>query len=76
MQDRPPFVMHVVYNECCYVLRAGEGGKYMAQINVNNLTFAYEGSFDNVFENTSFSIDTNWRLGFVGRNVPRYILKV
>lgn len=40
----------------------------MAQINVNNLTFAYEGSFDNVFENTSFSIDTNWRLGFVGRN--------
>lgn len=54
MQDRPPFVMHVVYNECCYVLRAGEGGKYMAQINVNNLTFAYEGSFDNVFENTSF----------------------
>ena len=25
-------------------------------------------SFDNVFENTSFSIDTNWRLGFVGRN--------
>lgn len=68
MQDRPPFVMHVVYNECCYVLRAGEGGKYMAQINVNNLTFAYEGSFDNVFENTSFSIDTNWRLGFVGRN--------
>ena len=40
----------------------------MAQINVNNLTFAYEGSFDNVFDNTSFSIDTNWKLGFVGRN--------
>ena len=40
----------------------------MSQINVNNLTFAYEGSFDNVFENTSFSIDTNWKLGFVGRN--------
>ena len=28
MQDRPPFVMHVVYNDCCYVLRAGEGGIY------------------------------------------------
>lgn len=41
---------------------------YMAQINVSNLTFAYEGSFDNVFENTSFSIDTDWRLGFIGRN--------
>ncbi len=40
----------------------------MAQINVNNLTFGYEGSFDNVFENVSFSIDTNWRLGFIGRN--------
>lgn len=40
----------------------------MAQINVTNLTFYYEGSFDNVFENVSFSIDTNWKLGFVGRN--------
>lgn len=40
----------------------------MAQINVNNLTFYYEGSFDNIFENVSFSIDTNWKLGFVGRN--------
>lgn len=40
----------------------------MAQISVNNLTFCYEGSFDNVFENVSFSIDTNWKLGFIGRN--------
>lgn len=40
----------------------------MSQINVNNLTFAYEGSFENVFENTSFSIDTDWKLGFIGRN--------
>lgn len=40
----------------------------MAQINVNNLTFSYEGSFDNIFENASFSIDTNWKLGFIGRN--------
>lgn len=55
MQDRPPFVMHVVYNECCYVLRAGEGGKYMAQINVNNLTFAYEGSMttENIMTQTA-----------------------
>lgn len=48
----------------------------MAQINVCNLTFAYEGSFDKVFDDVSFSIDTNWKLGFIGRNVPRYILKV
>ena len=40
----------------------------MALINVSNLTFAYEGSFDNIFENISFSIDTNWKLGFIGRN--------
>ncbi len=40
----------------------------MAQINVTNLTFYYEGSFDHVFENVSFSIDTNWKLGFIGRN--------
>lgn len=40
----------------------------MAQINVTDLTFYYEGSFDNIFENVSFSIDTNWKLGFVGRN--------
>lgn len=40
----------------------------MAQISVNNLTFHYEGSFDNIFENVSFSIDTDWKLGFIGRN--------
>lgn len=40
----------------------------MAQISVNNLTFCYDGSFDNIFENVLFSIDTDWRLGFIGRN--------
>ncbi|MBR5267806.1 MAG: ABC-F type ribosomal protection protein [Lachnospiraceae bacterium] len=40
----------------------------MAQISVNDLTFYYDGSFDNVFENVSFSIDTNWKIGFIGRN--------
>lgn len=40
----------------------------MAQISVNHLTFYYEGSFDNIFEDVSFSIDTNWKLGFIGRN--------
>ena len=40
----------------------------MAQINVNALTFAYEGSSDNIFENISFSVDTDWKLGFIGRN--------
>lgn len=40
----------------------------MAQISVSNLTFGYEGSFDNIFENVSFAIDTDWKLGFIGRN--------
>ena len=40
----------------------------MAQISVNNMTFCYEGSYDNIFENVSFSIDTDWKLGFIGRN--------
>lgn len=40
----------------------------MAQINVRNLTFYYDGNFDNVFENVSFSINTDWKLGFIGRN--------
>lgn len=40
----------------------------MAQINVTNLTFNYEGTYDNVFEGASFVIDTNWKLGFIGRN--------
>ena len=37
-------------------------------IQVANLTFAYEGSYDNIFENVSFQIDTGWKLGFIGRN--------
>ena len=40
----------------------------MSLINVTNLTFAYDGSYENIFENVSFQIDTNWRLGFIGRN--------
>lgn len=40
----------------------------MSLINVNNLTFSYEGSYDNIFENVSFQIDTDWKLGFIGRN--------
>ena len=40
----------------------------MSIINVTNLTFAYDGSYDNIFENVSFQIDTDWKLGFTGRN--------
>ena len=40
----------------------------MSLIQVSNLTFAYDGSYENIFENVSFQIDTNWKLGFTGRN--------
>ncbi len=40
----------------------------MSLISINNLTFRYDGSLDNVFENVSFNIDTNWKIGLIGRN--------
>ena len=40
----------------------------MSLINVTNLTFAYDGSYENIFENVSFQLDTNWKLAFTGRN--------
>ena len=40
----------------------------MSIISVKNLTFRYDGSINNVFENVSFNIDTDWKLGLIGRN--------
>ncbi len=40
----------------------------MSLINIKNLTFGYEGSANDIFENISFSIDTDWKLGLIGRN--------
>ena len=40
----------------------------MAQIQIRNLTFYYEGSPEVVFDHVSFSIDSNWKLGLIGRN--------
>ncbi|MBR5284583.1 MAG: ABC-F type ribosomal protection protein [Clostridia bacterium] len=40
----------------------------MSMIQVSNLTFIYDGSYEPVFENVSFHIDSNWKLGFTGRN--------
>ena len=48
--------------------RRNEGGRYMSLIHVQNLTFAYDGSYDTVFENVSLMLDTDWKLGFTGRN--------
>ena len=40
----------------------------MSLISVNNLTFCYDGSYNNIFEDVSFNIDTDWKLGLIGRN--------
>lgn len=40
----------------------------MSLISVSHLTFYYEGSFDNIFEDVSFQIDSDWKLGFIARN--------
>lgn len=40
----------------------------MSLINILNLSFAYDGSYDMIFEDVSFQIDTDWKLGFTGRN--------
>lgn len=40
----------------------------MSLIQVSNLTFSYDGSYDNIFENVTFQIDSDWKLGFIGRN--------
>ncbi|MDW7617207.1 Lsa family ABC-F type ribosomal protection protein [Peribacillus simplex] len=40
----------------------------MSMIKVQDLTFSYPGSFDNIFEGVNFQMDTDWKLGFIGRN--------
>ena len=40
----------------------------LAQIKVSDLTFCYEGSYDNIFEHVNLQIDSDWRCGLIGRN--------
>lgn len=40
----------------------------MAMIKVEHLSFSYPGSYDLIFDDVNFQIDTDWKLGFVGRN--------
>ncbi|WP_168118970.1 ribosomal protection-like ABC-F family protein [Paenibacillus sp. HB172176] len=40
----------------------------MSLINVTRLTFAYEGNYDTIFDDVSFQLHTDWKLGFTGRN--------
>lgn len=40
----------------------------MSLITISDLTFAYPGSYDNIFEHVSLELDSRWRLGLIGRN--------
>ena len=40
----------------------------MSVISVEDLTFSYGSDGDYIFRNVSFRIDTDWKLGFIGRN--------
>jgi len=40
----------------------------MSMIQAEHLTFSYPGSYDTIFDQVNFQIDTDWKLGFVGRN--------
>ena len=40
----------------------------MSQILVQDLTFYYEESGEMIFDRLSVSLDTDWRLGLIGRN--------
>lgn len=40
----------------------------MAQITIKNLNFTYDGSADIVFDHASVILDTDWKLGLIGRN--------
>lgn len=40
----------------------------MSHIKIENLTFAYPGTYQNIFENVTLNLDSQWKLGFTGRN--------
>lgn len=40
----------------------------MSMIGVSHLSFCYDGSYEPVFRDVSFQMDTDWKLGFTGRN--------
>ena len=66
------FVEVIIFEKALFFLILGldKRGRiiFMSMIKIENLTFSYPTSYDNVFENVSFQVDTDWKLGFVGRN--------
>ncbi len=44
------------------------GDDTMSMISVSDLTFSYDGGLELLFDRVSFQFDTDWKLGFTGRN--------
>lgn len=40
----------------------------MSIIQISNLTFGYDSSTQNIFENVNLTLDSSWHLGLIGRN--------
>lgn len=40
----------------------------MSSIRISNLSFRYEDSSENIFNNLDLNLDSSWKLGLVGRN--------
>lgn len=40
----------------------------MSQIQINNLSFIYPGQTEYIFKNVNLTLDTDWKLGLIGRN--------
>ena len=42
----------------------------MSTIKIENLSFSYHGYVKPIFENVSFSFETNWKIGSSSRGLP------
>ena len=40
----------------------------MSQIQITNLSFRHPGQTDYIFKNVNLTLDTDWKLGLIGRN--------
>ena len=40
----------------------------MSMIKIEHLSFSYPSNWDLIFDDVSFQIDTDWKLGLIGRN--------
>ena len=48
--------------------RGGKGGRTVSLIQIEHLYFTYDGGSEPVFEDLDLQLDTDWKLGLVGRN--------